>query len=68
LQGLIKLDPQGNVLLLSARVSDDSPLDPGTLITYANDLDISSDGTVYFTDRSVKSFLFSGSSLGSIEL
>jgi len=37
--------------LLTARVSDDSPLEPGSLITYANDLDISQDGTIYFTDR-----------------
>jgi len=48
-QGLIKL--QGSVVvLLSARVSDDSPIEPGSHITYANDLDISKDGTIYFTD------------------
>jgi hypothetical protein len=38
------------VVLLSNRVSSSSPMQPDTPITYANDLDIASDGTIYFTD------------------
>ncbi len=38
------------VVQLSAYVSLDSPLDPGSSIIYANDLDISpSNGAIYFT-------------------
>lgn len=38
------------VELLSNRVSSSSAMQPDTPITYANDLDIASDGTIYFTD------------------
>lgn len=38
------------VVLLTNRVSSSSLLQPDTLINYANDLDIASDGTIYFTD------------------
>eukprot|EP00191_Tetraselmis_sp_GSL018_P022107 CAMPEP_0177619900 /NCGR_PEP_ID=MMETSP0419_2-20121207/26554_1 /TAXON_ID=582737 /ORGANISM="Tetraselmis sp., Strain GSL018" /LENGTH=358 /DNA_ID=CAMNT_0019119293 /DNA_START=370 /DNA_END=1448 /DNA_ORIENTATION=+ len=37
-------------ILLAASVSEDSPLEPGTSIDFADDVDVSSDGTVYFTD------------------
>lgn len=39
-----------HVGLLTSRVSDDSPLAPGSPILYANDLDIARDGTIYFSD------------------
>lgn len=39
----------GKVVILASQVSDDSPQDPGSVINYANDLDIAQDGTVYFT-------------------
>ena len=39
----------GKVVILASQVSDDSPKDPGSVINYANDLDIAQDGTVYFT-------------------
>ena len=39
----------GNVVILASQVSADSPKDPGSVINYANDLDIAQDGTVYFT-------------------
>ena len=42
----------GVVELLTSSVSDDSPLDPGSAITYANDLTIAQDGTIYFTSCS----------------
>jgi sugar lactone lactonase YvrE len=38
------------VVLLTNRVSSNSPMQPDTPITYANDLDIAKDGTIYFTD------------------
>jgi hypothetical protein len=38
------------VQLLTNRVSSSSRLQPGSLINYANDLDIAADGTIYFTD------------------
>lgn len=38
------------VVILSNRVSPTSPLEPNTPLTYTNDLDIASDGTIYFTD------------------
>lgn len=37
------------VLIVANRVSDTSAIDPGSEILYANDLDIASDGTIYFT-------------------
>ena len=50
LQGLLKYDySSGDVTLLATHVSSSSPIDPGTPITYANDLAIAADGTVYFT-------------------
>ena len=42
----------GKVVILASQVSDDSPLDPGSVINYANDLDIAGDGTIYFTTSS----------------
>ena len=42
----------GKVVILASRVSADSPKDPGSVINYANDLDIAQDGTVYFTTSS----------------
>lgn len=51
LKGLIKYDMASKqVVLLTNRVSSSSLLQPDTLINYANDLDIASDGTIYFTD------------------
>lgn len=49
LKGLIKLrrsrgPGEPAVELLTSRVSDDSPMDPGTAIVYANDLDVASNG------------------------
>ena len=38
------------VIFLTDRVSSDSPIDPDTPIQYADDLDVASDGTVYFSD------------------
>lgn len=38
------------LVVLSNRVSSSSPMQPDTPIAYANDLDIASDGTIYFTD------------------
>ena len=51
MQGLVLVEnKQGKVVLLTSRVSSDSPLAPGSDITYANDLVIAKDGTIYFTD------------------
>ncbi|GAX85618.1 hypothetical protein CEUSTIGMA_g13033.t1 [Chlamydomonas eustigma] len=36
--------------ILANRVSLNSAIDPGSIITYANDLDIASDGKVFFSD------------------
>ncbi|KAJ9526807.1 hypothetical protein QJQ45_017455 [Haematococcus lacustris] len=50
LQGLVKV-VGSSVVLLGQRVSDSSPLDPGSPILYANTLDISpTTGVVYFSD------------------
>lgn len=51
LKGLVMVE-QGSrrLVLLANSVSHDSPLQPGTHITYANDMDIARDGTVYFSD------------------
>lgn len=50
MQGLVMLEKGTNeVTILANRVSDSSPLYPGTPLIYTNDLDITSDGTVYFT-------------------
>ncbi|KAI8467567.1 MAG: strictosidine synthase [Monoraphidium minutum] len=52
-KGLIKLERStGRVEVLSNRVSDSSPVDAGSEIIYANDLDIGRDGVVYFTSCS----------------
>lgn len=40
----------GKVVVITSRVSDSSPVDPGSPIQYADDLDIASDGMVYFSD------------------
>ncbi|KAG1670192.1 hypothetical protein FOA52_014968 [Chlamydomonas sp. UWO 241] len=51
LKGLIMLEAStGRVIILSSHVTDAPPGSPGALITYANDLDIAPDGTIYFTD------------------
>lgn len=51
LKGLIMYNATSKeVVLLTHRVSSTSPLQPDTPITYANDLDIAKDGTIYFTD------------------
>jgi len=53
LQGLVMLEQAtGKVVILASQVSDDSPLDPGSVINYANDVDIAEDGTIYFTTSS----------------
>ena len=53
LQGLLKYDySNGQVTVLANRVSSSSPLDPGSEVTYANDLAIALDGKVYFTSCS----------------
>jgi sugar lactone lactonase YvrE len=50
LQGLLKFDyTTGDVTLLATHVSQHSAIDPNTPITYANDLAIARDGTIYFT-------------------
>lgn len=52
MQGLLKYeyyDFNKDITLLATHVSQSSPIDPGSEITYANDLAIASDGTVYFT-------------------
>lgn len=50
MQGLIMLEKAtGKVIILASQVSNDSPKDPGSVINYANDLDVAKDGTVYFT-------------------
>lgn len=50
LKGLLKYDyTSGVISLLATHVSWNSPINPGTPITYANDLAIAADGTVYFT-------------------
>ena len=46
--GLLSVDPAGNVTLLSDKADDGSP------VVYANDVDIASDGTVYFSDASTR--------------
>lgn len=52
-QGLVKYDySTAEVTLLASRVSDSSPIDPGSEITYANDLAIAADGKIYFTSCS----------------
>lgn len=49
-QGLLQYEyATGRVSILASHVSDASQLDPGTPITYANDLTIAPDGTIYFT-------------------
>lgn len=47
-QGLMAVESDGKTVLLSDRTSDGSP------ILYANDLDISRSGLVYFSDASTK--------------
>lgn len=49
-QGLIKYDySSGDITILATHVSNSSLLDPGSEITYANDLAVAPDGTIYFT-------------------
>lgn len=53
--GLLQLRRPGDaggrqrLLLLSGRVSDESPLKPGFPLEFVNALDVASDGTVYFS-------------------
>ncbi len=42
----------GKVVVLASQVSNDSPLDPESVINYANDLSIAEDGMIYFTTSS----------------
>lgn len=50
LKGLLKYDySTGDVTLLATHVSSSSHIDPGSTITYANDLAIARDGSIYFT-------------------
>ncbi|WIA19498.1 hypothetical protein OEZ85_004109 [Tetradesmus obliquus] len=53
LKGLLRYnyyDSQSkDITLLASHVSASSPTDPGSPITYANDLAIASDGSIYFT-------------------
>lgn len=50
LQGLLLLQKgSSQVEIVSNRVSQSSPLEPGSPIVYANDLDIDSQGMIYFT-------------------
>jgi sugar lactone lactonase YvrE len=52
-QGLLKLHSGSGMLeVLATHVSPDSPLHPGTPITYANDLAVAPDGAIYFTSCS----------------
>jgi len=46
-RGLLSIDPTGIVTTLTTSVD-------GTPITYANELDIADDGTIYFSDSSTK--------------
>lgn len=49
-QGLLKYDySTRDVTLLATHVSSGSRIDPGSPITYANDLAIARDGSIYFT-------------------
>ena len=47
-RGLLKIDDTGTATLLADKTEDGSP------IRYANDLDIASDGTIYFSDASTR--------------
>lgn len=47
-RGLLRIDETGDVQLLADKTEDGSP------ISYANDLDITQDGVIYFSDASVK--------------
>ena len=50
LKGLVMLEAgSGKLLILANRVSPSSAIEPGSVITYANDIDMVS-GTVYFSD------------------
>lgn len=51
LQGLIKVDARTRqTTILAARVSPGTGAGEGSEILFADDLDIASDGTIYFTD------------------
>ena len=52
LKGLVMLEGgSGKLMILANRVSPSSAVEPGSVITYANDLDIDPvSGTVYFSD------------------
>lgn len=49
--GLVMLEKDSRkVVLLTARVSADDPVAPGSAIYYANDVAVASNGIIYFTD------------------
>ncbi|MEP0942387.1 MAG: SMP-30/gluconolactonase/LRE family protein [Rhizobiaceae bacterium] len=47
-RGLLEIGPDGNIIVLTNKTDDGSP------IRYADDLDVADDGSIYFTDASVK--------------
>lgn len=47
-RGLLSIDRDGGVTLLANKTDDDSP------ILYADDLDVTSDGVIYFSDASTR--------------
>ncbi|CAD7702383.1 unnamed protein product [Ostreobium quekettii] len=50
LKGLVMVaNGTRRLVVLANRVAEDSAIDPGSEINYANDLDIAKDGTVYFS-------------------
>lgn len=51
--GLVKLDTKTKAVTLLTSSVTGVPLSQGGRINYANDLDIASDGTIYFTDSTV---------------
>lgn len=54
MQGLMSYDLEARTLrVLANAVAASSPLDASMPITYANDLDIAADGTVYFSASQV---------------
>ena len=52
-QGLISVNISSRrIEILSNSVSQDSALAPDSHVSYSNDLDVASDGTIYFSDSS----------------
>jgi len=53
MKGLLQVDVNtGAVSILAAKVSNTSPISPGAPLRFVDDLDIASDGTIYFSDAS----------------